>query len=190
MLAGSGLRIGEALALKIGEHISDDCSTIYVRQSLWRGKEQEPKTQAAVRDVDITKELGALLAKFIGDRKAGYLFCTETGKPLIPRNILRVGLHYTLAKLNQPKMGFHCFRRFRESVLQKSEARALLVDYWMGHENRDMGTRYARQLVEDVAWRKRWAKKVGLGFKLTDPQPGFGQFSQLSGLTIQPAKAA
>lgn len=190
LLAGSGLRIGEALALKIGEHISDDCSTIYVRQSLWRGKEQEPKTQAAVRDVDITKELGALLAKFIGDRKTGYLFCTETGKPLIPRNILRVGLHYTLAKLNQPKMGFHCFRRFRESVLQRSDARALLVDYWMGHENRDMGTRYAKQLVEDVAWRKRWAKKVGLGFKLTDLQPAFVQLGQLSGLTIQPAKAA
>jgi integrase len=97
LLAGTGLRIGEALALKIGQHISDNCSTIHVRQSLWRGKEQEPKTQAAVRDVDITRELAALLAKFIGDRKDGYLFCTETGKPLSPRNILRDSLHPTLA---------------------------------------------------------------------------------------------
>lgn len=190
LLAGSGLRIGEALALKIGEHISGNCSTIYVRQSLWHGKEQEPKTQAAVRNVDVSKELAALLAKFIGDRKDGYLFCTETRKPLSPRNILRDSLHPALAKLNQPKMGFHCFRRFRESVLQKSEARALLVDYWMGHENREMGTRYAKQLVEDVAWRKQWAKKVGLGFRLNNPQPGIGQLGQLSGSKIQPAKAA
>jgi integrase len=190
LLAGTGLRIGEALALKIGQHISDNCSTIHVRQSLWHGKEQEPKTQAAVRDVDITKELAALLAKFIGDRKNGYLFCTENGKPLPPRNILRDSLHPTLAKLKEPKMGFHCFRRFRESVLQKSEARALLVDYWMGHENREMGTRYAKQLVEDVAWRKQWAKKVGLGFKLTDLQLEVGQLGQLSASKTQPAKAA
>jgi integrase len=189
-LAGSGLRIGEALALKIGQHISDNCSTIHVRQSLWRGKEQEPKTQAAVRDVDVTKELAALLAKFIEDRKDGYLFCTDSGKPLSPRNILRDSLHPTLAKLKQTKMGFHCFRRFRESVLQKSEARALLVDYWMGHENREMGTRYAKQLVEDVAWRKQWARKVGLGFRLTDLQLEIGQLGQLSASKTQPAKAA
>jgi integrase len=190
ILAGSGLRIGEALALKIGQHISDNCSTIHVRQSLWRGKEQEPKTQAAVRDVDVTKELAALLAKFIEDRKDGYLFCTDSGKPLSPRNILRDSLHPTLAKLKQTKMGFHCFRRFRESVLQKSEARALLVDYWMGHENREMGTRYAKQLVEDVAWRKQWARKVGLGFGLTDLQLEIGQLGQLSASKTQPAKAA
>jgi len=67
------------------------------------------------------------LAEFIGDRKDGYLFCTDSGKPLSPRNILRDSLHPTLAKLKQTKMGFHCFRRFRESVLQKSEARGLLV---------------------------------------------------------------
>ena len=67
------------------------------------------------------------LAKFIGDRKDGYLFCTDSGKPLSPRNILQDSLRPTLAKLKQTKMGFHCFRRFRESVLQKSEARGLLV---------------------------------------------------------------
>jgi hypothetical protein len=120
----------------------------------------------------------------------GNLFCTDSGKPLSPRNILRDSLHPTLAKLKQTKMGFHCFRRFRESVLQKSEARALLVDYWMGHENREMGTRYAKQLVEDVAWRKQWARKVGLGFKLTDLQLEIGQLGQLSASKTQPAKAA
>jgi hypothetical protein len=136
------------------------------------------------------RELAALLAKFIGNRKDGYLFCTETGRPLSPRNILRDSLHPTLAKLKKPKMGFHCFKRFRKSVPQKSEARALLVDYWMGHENHEMGTRYARQLVEDVAWRKQWAKKVGLSFMLTDLQLEVGQLGQLPASKTQPAKAA
>jgi integrase len=190
LLAGSGLRIGEAVALRIGRHISDDCSTIFVRQSLWHGDEQEPKTQAAVRDVDIPRELASLLAGFIGKRRDGFLFCTASGEPLSPRNILRDSLHPTLLKLKQPKAGFHCFRRFRESVLQMSDARALLVDYWMGHENREMGTRYAKQLVEDVEWRKQWAEKVGLGFKLKSPQPGVGKPGQLLGSQTEPAKAA
>ena len=51
LLAGSGLRIGEALAIRLGplsdeySTISDDCSTIYIRQAIWRGKEQDPKTR-------------------------------------------------------------------------------------------------------------------------------------------------
>jgi hypothetical protein len=51
-------------------------------------------------------------------------------------------------------------------VLLKSECRQILIDYWMGHENPDMSTRYGKQLVEDVKYRKLWAEKVGLGFEL------------------------
>jgi integrase len=66
---------------------------------------------------------------------------------------------------------FHAFRRFREAMLQKSEARQLLIDYWMGHENDDMSTRYGKQLLEDVQYRKEWAEKVGLGFELPMSKP-------------------
>ena len=131
-----------------------------------------------------------MLAKFIEDRKDGYLFCTDSGKPLSPRNILRDSLHPTLAKLKQTKMGFHCFRRFRESVLQKSEARALLIDYWMGHENQDMGTRYGQQLLKDAEWRKEWAEKIGVGLKLTSLELRIGQPGQLSKSNTRPARAA
>src|SRR6516162_3776907 len=41
-----------------------------------------------------------------------------------------------------------------------------------------------------VAWRKQWARKVGLGFKLTDLQLEIGQLGQLSASKTQPAKAA
>lgn len=95
LLAGSGLRIGEALAIRLGplsdeySTISDDCSTIYIRQAIWRGKEQDPKTDAAVRDVDVPKELAALLSEFVGDRKEGFLLRSASGKPLSARNIVR-----------------------------------------------------------------------------------------------------
>jgi integrase len=53
LLAGTGLRIGEALGLKIGDHLSGDFSTIRVRQSVWRGSVQTPKTDNAVREIDV-----------------------------------------------------------------------------------------------------------------------------------------
>ena len=68
---------------------------------------------------------------------------------------------------------FHAFRRFRESVLLGSDARQLLIDYWMGHEHPEMSTRYGKQLLVDVQYRKQWAEKVGLGFELpqaSEPQ--------------------
>lgn len=58
-------------------------------------------------------------------------------------------------------------------MLLGSDARQLLIDYWMGHENPEMSTRYGKQLLEDVQYRKQWAEKVGLGFELpqaSEPQ--------------------
>jgi hypothetical protein len=68
--------------------------------------------------------------------------------------------------MGRASAGFHTFRRFRESVLQVSEARTLLIDYWMGHANREMSGRYGKQLLDNVQWRKECAAKVGLGFVL------------------------
>ncbi len=78
-------------------------------------------------------------------------------------------------------------------MLQMSDARNLLIDYWMGHENREMGTRYAKQPIENIEWRKEWAEKVGLGFKLPSLPLGIGQLGQLGQLfeaKTQSAKAA
>jgi integrase len=52
LLAATGLRIGEALGLRI-EHISEDFQTISVSQSVWRGKTQSPKTANAFRQIDV-----------------------------------------------------------------------------------------------------------------------------------------
>jgi len=62
--------------------------------------------------------------------------------------------------------GFHTFRRFREYILQMSEARTLLIEFWMGHANGEMSGRYGKQLLDNVQWRQDCAAKVGLGFTL------------------------
>jgi len=87
---------------------------------------------------------------------------------LNPGNIDRDSLSPILQEMGRDEAGtrFNVFRRFREAVLQRSEARQILIDYWMGHSNPSMGDRYGRQLVEDVEYRQEQVKKVGLGFDL------------------------
>jgi hypothetical protein len=63
---------------------------------------------------------------------------------------------------------FNAFRRFREGVLLSSDARQILIDYWIGHENDEMSTRYGEQLLKIVAYRKEWAEKIGVGFELPE----------------------
>ena len=145
LLAGSGLRIGEALGLKVGEHVSPDCKTLYVRQSVWNGKEQDPKTENAVRDVDVCSDLAAMLKDYIGNRTSGFLFHADSGKPLLQRNILRDGLNSILTKLNLKQNGkaFHSFRRFRVMHLRKNRVPWDLENFWIGHANKNVTDKYA-----------------------------------------------
>jgi integrase len=91
LLARTGMRIGEALGLQL-EHLSGDFSTIRVRQSVWRGSVQTPKTDNAVREIDVPTSLAALLKASVGGRTSSFLFQSESGGPLVQRNVLRDGL--------------------------------------------------------------------------------------------------
>jgi integrase len=175
LLAGTGLRIGEALGLKLGEHLSGDFSTIRVRQSVWRGSVQAPKTDNAVREIDVPASLAALLKGSVGGRNSGFLFQSESGRPLTQRNLLRDGLGKIRRdmKLEDGK-GFHAFRRFRTAHLRKNRVPWDLQKLWLGHANKDVTDRYAEQLKEDVQWRKEVAESAGLGFKLPTVESSVG----------------
>lgn len=169
LLAGSNVRISELLVLRIERHLSDDRSTIFIcQQYSKKGNKIKPtlKTDAAYRDIDLHPALANMLSDYIGDRKEGFLFQTRNGEMLSPESFFRNGLATIFKRMGRTHVRFNAFRRFRESVLLKSECRQILIDYWMGHENPDMSARYGRQLVEDVKYRKEWAEKVGLGFEL------------------------
>jgi integrase len=167
----TGMRISEAVAIEIDKHIEPDCSIIYVRQQ--REKDVNAlkphlKTEAGLRDIDLHPDAARILRNFIGSRKSGFLFQTAKGTMLDPGNIDRDSLSPILEEMGRDEAGtrFNVFRRFREPVLQRSEARQILIDYWMGHSNPSMGDRYGKQLVEDVEYRQEQVKKIGLGFDL------------------------
>ncbi len=167
LLAGCGpLRAGEALGLEVDKHISPDCRTVYIRQKAKRGVIQPyKKTQNGERDVDLCASLATMLKDFIGTRTSGLLFRTSTGAQLLQANTLQDSLHPILKKLEHEKGGFNIFRRFRITLLKKSDCPDALQHFWSGHAQTHISERYTK-LLEDRDYRLNWAEKIGLGFEL------------------------
>jgi integrase len=154
LLAGSGMRVGEGLGLRV-EHLTDDFSTVNITQSAWRGKTQSPKTANAVRKIDLHSSLSAMLKTFVNGRVEGFLFSSASGRPLTQRNVLRDGFEKIRKDLSlgQDGMGFHAFRRFRTAHLRKSRVPWDLEKFWLGHANKNVTDKYSEQLKKDVEWR-------------------------------------
>jgi integrase len=169
LLGGTGLRAGEAIGLEVDKHISDDFSTLYIRQKVRRGKlEGFLKTEGGRRDVDLCPALAEILKKYVGERTSGFLFHNKNGNSLSQTNLLRRGLHPALKKLGQPKAGFHAFRRFRATWLRKNRTPDDLIRFWLGHADETVTDGYSK-LCEDVQYRREVADKTGLRFPLKPP---------------------
>jgi integrase len=170
LVGTTGLRIGEALGLEVGKHTSTDFRTLDVQQSVWRATVQTPKTHSAVRKIHLCHALAEVLKRFASDRKDGFLFRNETGRPLSQRNVLGRSLHRILEKLQVPKQGFHGFRRFRLTWLRKNRVPGDLERFWMGHADQEIGDRYSK-MAEDAEFCEQLADTVGLGFQLPATKP-------------------
>ena len=138
---------------------------------MWAGRVQPClKTENGLRDIDLHPDVAEMLKKFIGNRTSGFLFCSKNGLPLLQSNVLRLSLHRLLKNLGQPKSGAHAFRRFRTTWLRKQHAPEDLIRFWLGHANRSITDVYCK-LKEDVAFRKKVAEQVGIGFNLPTQKP-------------------
>jgi len=157
LVAGTGLRIGEALAIRTDD-FDPLCRLLQVRRSVWRRREQAPKTLNAIRPVDIPESLAQVLCRYIKGRK-GHLFTTRAGRLLDSRNVLDV-----LQQAGR-QGGYHAFRRFRFAVLRKAGAPDDLIKLWLGH-SQNLIDLYAAQLRYDETYRREWCEKAGLGFEL------------------------
>lgn len=117
------------------------------------------------REIDLHPNIAAMLKSFISERKSGLLFPSRTGKPLEQSNVLRT-LHPILVKVGQPKCGAHAFRRFRNTYLKnRTSCPEGVRQFWLGWEDKDMSDLYDK-IREDVAFRREWAEKSGLGFEI------------------------
>ena len=154
LLAGTGLRIGEALALRV-EDVGDRVIRVAHGLSAVTGELQSPKTKNGVREVDLHPALTLCLASL---NRSGFLF-----EQRCQRSILEV-LHAALKVTGAAPRGFHAFRRYRNTFLRKARVPDGLIQFWMGHARASMTDTYDK-VRDDLEFRRFTAEQVGLGFE-------------------------
>jgi integrase len=156
LLAGSGLRIGEALALRFRD-LDLTNKIVYVNSTLLPDGtiQPSPKTGAGVRQVDLTTEL----TRYLVDN----IIVKVDNERLFPEPMSTAYDHLKKAGVDT---GFHAFRRFRVTHLESQNVPVGIVKYWMGHAAADITERY-QKFGNDILARKQWAEKAGLGFQLS-----------------------
>jgi integrase len=170
LLAGTGLRIGEALALRV-EDVGDRVIRVAHGLSSVTGELQSPKTKNGVREVDLHPTLAAVLCSQIECNRSQneynrsqneYIFHHD-GTPLCQR-VLLDALHATLKATGAAPRGFHAFRRYRNTFLRKARVPDGLIQFWMGHARASMTDTYDK-VRDDLEFRRFTAEQVGLGFE-------------------------
>lgn len=97
LLPATGVRFGEAIAIEIGGDpekvttLSKDCRVLYIRSIILQDgtRQLKPKTPAGIREVDIHPDVAKELLDLIGNRTSGFLFCTESGQPILYSNFVK-----------------------------------------------------------------------------------------------------
>jgi integrase len=164
LCAGSGLRISEALALRLSSDRSEisvfdaTTATLRIRTAIWRQQETSPKTDAGKRDVEITRTLSDYIAAFAGGRTNSFLF--GNGKPL-SSSTARAALNKQL-----PGKGFHSFRRFFVSYRRGMAMNESVLKRLVGHSSVGTITDLYNQFGSRPEDRRAEVERCGLGFSL------------------------
>jgi integrase len=180
LLAGTGMRIGEAAGLHVDD-LDLYNGVIHVRRAVWNGRELSPKTENGLREIDIDPMLVDVLRKHLGDRKSGRVFEARNGSPLDRRNVCKRILRPLLRKLGIPGYGriLHAFRHSRVTLLRKRGTPEDLQKQWIGHSSLRTTDRYSHT-HEELEYRRLAASKAGLNFVVGPNGPNLGSTGQRS----------
>lgn len=166
LLAGTGLRIQEAMAIKWTGRanesywVPDESKLIICSQ--FDGKEfVETKTEAGCREVDLAPELNEYLKT-----RAALPLSASLSQAADDRLFRYSETTYYRAFVKAGIIGgFHTLRRFRITYLANQSVPPGLARYWTGHAAGDVHEGY-EQFGKEIELRKSEVKRVGLGFTL------------------------
>lgn len=149
LIAGTGLRRGEAVALS-WQHVNLDAATLRVEATLGRvGRDlliTEPKTQRSKRTVPLSAAMVALLKTHKASQAAerlragnqwtdtGLVFTTEFGTAVDPRNILRT-VELAAKKAGLEGVGVHTLRHSAATAWFESGIHIKAVSDLLGHSS-------------------------------------------------------
>jgi integrase len=153
LAAGSGLRMGEMLALRMGPDRGEgsvldlEQGVIFVRSAVYDRQERATKR----REVDLCTSLVTWLEQAFNAKQAGErIFTTKCGDFW---HLATLYDHFATDGIP----GSHSLRRFRTTHLENMSVPRVLVDYWIGR---------ASKAITGIDARKDWCRRAGLGFQL------------------------
>jgi integrase len=158
----TGLRAGELCGLRV-EDLDLENALVSVKQSVWRGTAQSPKTNNAVRTISISEGLARHLQHYLKTWRPnalGLVFATRSEKPWAPCNLMRRHLHPLLDSLGIQRCGLHTFRHSNGSLMDRLNAPMKIRQERLGHAAGSTITmeRYTHSVTEDD---RRTANQIG-----------------------------
>jgi integrase len=131
----TGLRAGELCGLRIDDLDLTD-GLLHVRQSVWRGKVQSPKTENAHRVVELSPQLAAHLKVNVSKWRPNdkrLLFATRNGTPWDANLLVKRKLRPLLQSLGINGGGLHSFRHANAAMLDKLNVPLKVRQERLGH---------------------------------------------------------
>jgi integrase len=162
LAAETGMRAGELCGLRVSD-LDLGNAIVSVKQSVWRGQAQSPKTTNAVRTIAISRDLAGHLQRYVTTWRPnplGLVFATRTGRPLAPCNVMRRHLHPLLDSLGIRRCGLHAFRHSLGSLMDRLSVPMKVRQERLGHAAGSAVTmdRYTHSVSEDD---RRAANQIG-----------------------------
>jgi len=148
----TGMRAGELCGLRLGDVHVSEC-VVQVRQSVWRGRVQAPKSKASVRNISISQDLAEHLRAFaeLGTPDTmRFLFNTRRGSPWNADSVTKKHLAPLCQTLGIEAKGLHAFRRTHATLMDRFAVPLKVRQERMGHSDPRLTlTAYTRPVSED-----------------------------------------
>lgn len=152
LLAATGLRISEAIALRIGDLTLDGARpVVHVRRAWVRGAFKSPKSRHGRRKVPIDHELVRALRKATATQTdpRELLFPGPGNNPQHPSNLLMRVFKPAAEEAGVPWAGFHTLRHTCATRVFADGRNAVQVQRWLGHSDPGFTLRTYVHLLND-----------------------------------------
>ena len=137
----TGLRIGEALALKRSD-VDFEHSKLYIRRSVWHGREQTPKSRKSIRAKHLLDGLKRVLQRHlelsVRREPEDYVFANGGGRPYDPDDLRKRALYPAMDRVGIKRntagaYGFHLFRHSAGSQMHAVTGDLKQTQGFLGH---------------------------------------------------------
>jgi len=157
----TGMRAGELCGLRVCD-VDPFKKLVSVRQAVWRGKVQSPKTENAIRNIPIPVEIVDALRAHISGRTAGFVFTTKNSTPWNSDLLLKRHLR---GKLKVVDGHLHMFRHTFATRQLHAGVSVSVVSKLLGHGSISTTLNiYAHVLAEHMEQFERQRARI-LGTK-------------------------